>query len=300
LIYCRDILYQLCRDLSFVFVGGVRWRRAERPVRSASSRRKIGDWTAVGEWDFGRSPAELVGLCRERRGEILGEDRFTVVQLADDIVIKHRKDPLILRLRQLHIRSVCLREHDRLAKLAALGLRTPSPRGAAARFAGPILMEDILVTNYEKGMTNLGYTRRAGLPIDRSIAVPALIALAKDIRRVHDSGHYVNTLADRNVLVGPDGRYVVLDLDFAGRWGRPESDLGSLDKGLSRSLSRSDRLRLLAAYLGGEADAGERRKFVKRLDRMRHRVHKKGTIARWAHAMNRRLRSAPFLRRHLR
>lgn len=261
----------------------------------------MGEWTKVGRWDFGREPGELAALARARDGEVLHADRFTVVLRRGGIVVKHRAESLFLRLRRIGRGSSLVREHEALAALARLGLATVEPRGAAAAFSGPLVREEMLVTTYREGLASLGYARRAKRPVERAVAFPALERLARDLKRVHDAGFRVGTLADRNVLVGPGGEYAVLDVGRAGRRGRAAADLGLLDKGLSCTLSRTDRLRLLRAYAGGGADSARPiRALVAAVARERARFERRGPLRALARRVNRYLRQWSFLRSQLR
>jgi len=262
------------------------------------------EWTTVGRWEsgVGVAPEALAALARARDGEVLHADRFTVVLRRGDLVVKHRAESLFLRMRRAGRGSALVREHDALAMLARLGLATVEPRGAAARFdARPLglVREEMLVTTFRSGLESLGYARRAKRPIARGVAMPALLRLARDLRRVHDAGVRVGTLADRNVLVGPGGEYAVLDVGRAGRRGRAEADLGLLDKGLSHgTLSRTDRLRLLRAY-AGEPD-GDLRSLVAAVERERERFERRGPLRALLRRANRWLRTRSFLRSQLR
>jgi hypothetical protein len=262
----------------------------------------MGAWTMVGRWDFDVAPGALAALARARDGEVLHADRFTVVLRRGDLVVKHRAESLFLRLRRIGQGSALVREHDALSLLAGLGLETVRPRGAAAIFSGPIVREEILVTTFRAGLASLGYARRAKRPVERSVALAALIRLAHDLKRVHDAGFYVNTLADRNVLVGPGGEYAVLDCGRAGRRGRAARDLGLLDKGLSSgTLSRTDRLRLLRAYAGeGAEGVVEYRPLVAAVASERARFERRGPFRALSRRVNRWLRKRSFLRSQLR
>ncbi len=257
-------------------------------------------WTDVGRWDFGLTPPDVVGLCRRRKGEVLNEDRFTVVLRYGELVFKHRAESLLLRLRSLSRGSSLIREHQGLEQLSSLGLRTVEGRAAAARFSGPLLVEELLVTTYREGMTSLGYARREKRPVDRAIVIPALTKLGKDLKRVHDAGYFVNTLADRNVLVGLGGQYAVLDVANFGRRGSREFDLALIDKGLRVTLSPSDRRRLLAEYLGPDVDPKALDDFAARVAQARRRIEKTRPLAVISKSLNRWLRQRSFLRSQLR
>lgn len=258
----------------------------------------MGEWTTVGRWDFGKSPDELAAIARARAGEVLHADRFTVVLRVGDVVVKHRAESLFLRLRRIGRGSSLVREHDALLSLARLGLETVEPRGAAASFGGLLVREEMLVTTFRAGLVSLGYERRAKRAVSRDVAMPALERLARDLRRVHDAGLRVRTLADRNVLVGPEGAYAVLDVGRAGRSGGAASDLGLLDKGLSCTLSRTDRLRLLRAYAGASANGS--RSLVAAVLSQRARHERRGPFRALARRVNRFLRQWSFLRSQLR
>ncbi len=254
-------------------------------------------WRATGRWDFGLSPEESAALARARTGEVLHADRFTTVLRRGDVVLKHRAEPLFLRLRRIGRGSSLVREHDALLLLAGLGLKTVEPRGAAARLSGALVSEEILVTTFRDGLASLGYARREKRPVPRGVALPALRALAADLRRVHDAGVRVGTLADRNVLVGPGGEYALVDVGRAGRRGSVAGDLGLLDRGLSRALTRTDRLRLLAAYAGGIEAA---RPLVAPVTAARERFEKRGPLRALSRQLNRWLRTRSILKNQLR
>lgn len=96
-------------------------------------------------------------------------------------------------------------------------------------------------------------------------------AVAKEVRRLHDSGLYTLDLQETNIMVEDDGsggfKVYFIDLEDFRRaatvtWARRVLNLVHLDRSIGRFLCRAARLDFLYAYLGERPARAEARKVV--------------------------------------
>jgi hypothetical protein len=167
--------------------------------------------------------------------------------------------------------------------LGAAGFNRPAPFAALeVRRAGAVaecylaceaLCDARILSSavFEAGSANPG--RRRAL----------LVAVAREVRRLHDAGLYTRDLQETNLMIeerpGAARRIWFVDLeDFRHArgqvsWHRRLTNLIHLDRSLGRFLSRAARMRFLCDYLGGDAlGHAERRRVALELLRLRARV----------------------------
>ncbi|SRR5579875_615904 len=107
----------------------------------------------------------------------------------------------------------------------------------------------------------------------------ALTAVARCVRRLHDSGLFTSDLQETNLMLerADDGvRIHFVDLDGFRQlvhvsWRRRRRNLVQLDRSVGRFMSRSERLRFLLTYLGPGWDRDAVRKLAARLMAERER-----------------------------
>src|SRR5439155_602885 len=156
--------------------------------------------------------------------------------------------------------------------LAAHGFVTPEPIAAIEFRRAGLLRRSFFVTREVAGAVTADVRWRSILADPdarrRRAARRALACALGDLfRRLHAAGLYHNDLKDVNVLTdGPAAapRLVLLDLERVralGRVGRRRrvKNLVQLARTLGRQASATDRVRFLAAYLGGTSTRPERR-----------------------------------------
>src|SRR5438034_1308560 len=156
--------------------------------------------------------------------------------------------------------------------LAAHGFATPEPIAAIEFRRAGLLRRSFFVTREVAGAVTADVRWRSILADPdarrRRAARRALACALGDLfRRLHAAGLYHNDLKDVNVLTdGPAAapRLVLLDLERVralGRVGRRRrvKNVVQLARTLGRQASATDRVRFLAAYLGGTSTRAERR-----------------------------------------
>ena len=156
--------------------------------------------------------------------------------------------------------------------LAAHGFVTPEPIAAIEFRRAGLLRRSFFVTREVAGAVTADVRWRSILADPdarrRRAARRALACALGDLfRRLHAAGLYHNDLKDVNVLTdGPAAapRLVLLDLERVralGRVGRRRrvKNLVQLARTLGRQAGATDRVRFLAAYLGGTSTRAERR-----------------------------------------
>jgi len=120
----------------------------------------------------------------------------------------------------------------------------------------------------------------------------ALDAVARCVRRLHDSGLFTSDLQETNLMLDrADGvlRIHFVDLDGFRRvarvsWQRRRRNLVQLDRSVGRFMSRSERLRFLRTYLGPGWHKAAVRKLVERLMAERERKEREVARRRLRHA----------------
>ena len=111
--------------------------------------------------------------------------------------------------------------------------------------------------------------------------------VAKEVRRLHDSGLYTHDLQETNIMIedDPTGGFKVYFIDLEDfrqcatvSWERRILNLVHLDRSIGRFLCRAARLEFLYAYLGTRPARAEARKIVAEvlgsraaIDRRKHR-----------------------------
>lgn len=162
-----------------------------------------------------RRVAVLTDPSEPRDGAARGRVRFAEIAPGERVAIRHYfRGGLFGRL----VRDLFLdpgrgfRELALYDRARAAGVPTLEPVGAVARRAGLLFWRLDLVTRAVAGAADLA--ARAG---DRR----AIEAAARAVRALHDAGIEHADLNLRNILIGPDGRAIVIDLDRARARGGP-------------------------------------------------------------------------------
>lgn len=163
-----------------------------------------------------------------------------------------------------------LRELRLLAELHGEGLRVPEPLGLVVRTVGAGAARGWLLTREIEGCEDLrGLLLR--LPPGDFGRAAALVAAGRAVRALHDAGVLHADLHVKNLLVhGESGAVTILDLDAAERLpgGLTREQRAVQILRLDRSflklaarsgapVSRTDRRRLVRAYLGGDRPTRE-------------------------------------------
>jgi len=151
-------------------------------------------------------------------------------------------------------RSPARREHDALTRLRALpgGAFAPEPLGWLEERAGGVLRSCVLLTRAVPGATDLASWLVATSP--KKARARVLADLAHRVRAMHDAGLADFDMHPRNVLVTPDGATLKVDCAKQRRRKAAASsadrarDLASLDVGLVRLASPSERAAFFASY----------------------------------------------------
>jgi Lipopolysaccharide kinase (Kdo/WaaP) family len=160
------------------------------------------------------------------------------------------------------------------AMLAARGFAHPEPLAAMDSYeAGSIRASYILSRAIPHADTlsrfALGPNEIKGRDVRRRKRISDTVA--KEVRRLHDSGLYTLDLQETNIMVDDDGsggfKIYFIDLeDFrdAGTvsWEHRVMNLVHLDRSIGRFLCRAARLDFLYAYLGKRPTRTEARKLV--------------------------------------
>ncbi len=171
------------------------------------------------------------------------------------------------RLRYFLLRSKARREHAIAARIERLGFEVAGPAAVGERRRMGVLERSYSVVREIDARDLVQFLRsdRLGVAERRSL-LERFGALA---RRLHDAGVDQEDFAPNNFLMRPDGALVMIDFERcdvrrralgAARW----TQLAKLHRrGLG--VSRSDRLRLLRAYLGDAAGREQRREAWQRI-----------------------------------
>lgn len=151
-------------------------------------------------------------------------------------------------------------------RVAATGVSTPRPLAVAERRRFGLPVESFLVTPFLAGSVPLPaiLPELAAAPRRRRALATALGELVGDL---HASGVHHADLKHSNLLVGPDGRVDLVDLDSLVPtrrliWRRRVRALGQLEAYsvvLYPWLPRTDRARFLQAYLARNPDVHAQR-----------------------------------------
>jgi hypothetical protein len=184
----------------------------------------------------------------------------------------------------LTLGSPARRAADAAARLAAHGIGVPEVCAAVDVRRGGLVTKSFFLTHEVSGAITLdrywaGLAGESDVRARRAARGALAHTLGGLFARLHAGGVYHNDLKDVNILAGGARlapTLTLLDLERVrfghGPLGRRRrvKNLVQLDRTLGRRASRTDRLRLLAAYLG-TADRAVRRAWVERVRRARAR-----------------------------
>src|SRR6266403_1975264 len=160
------------------------------------------------------------------------------------------------------------------AMLAARGFAHPEPLAAMDSYRfGAIRASFILSRALPRADTLSRFALGPNEIKGRNVRRRKLISdtVAKEVRRLHDSGLYTHDLQETNIMVEDDGsggfRIYFIDLeDFRHAttvsWKRRVLNLVHLDRSIGRFLCRAARLDFLYAYLGKRPPRAEALKIV--------------------------------------
>ena len=195
-------------------------------------------------------------------------EAHTLVQVWDHaghrIVTKIYRQPRWLLWRTFLLRSRALREFRNLEAAIAAGIRCVRPVAWDEERRGGIVFRSALATEYEADAPALKQVlATAPGPARRALAV----ACGRFVRAMHAQGLLGNRITPRNFLVvgaPAQAELVLLDLPAMLLYGRSllgtrTATLDVYDAAFSpnrrRQWSRPERLRLVAAYCGGDRHA---------------------------------------------
>jgi len=180
--------------------------------------------------------------------------------------------------------------------LREAGFRCAKPLAAMNEIRGgaivsSYLMSELLDRAQILSIFSLGYHSERLCEIARLRMIAQ--ALAREVRRLHDSGFYTLDLQQTNIMVEDSGAgpvFYFLDLEDFRRAIRVSErrrflNLVHLDRSIGRHVWRSTRLDFLYKYAGRPASRAERRELVRRYMRVRTSVessHARRRIARAA------------------
>jgi tRNA A-37 threonylcarbamoyl transferase component Bud32 len=160
------------------------------------------------------------------------------------------------------------------AMLAAAGFEHPEPLAAMDSYqAGAIRASYILSSALPHADTLSRFALGPGEIKGRDVRRRKRISdtVAKEVRRLHDSGLYTLDLQETNIMVEDDDhggfKIYFIDLEDFRRaatvsWNRRVMNLVHLDRSIGRFLCRAARLDFLYAYLGRRPARAEARKIV--------------------------------------
>jgi hypothetical protein len=181
--------------------------------------------------------------------------------------------------------SRAVRARRGLERLTLCGVESPALVAIAERRRAGIVLESFVLSEFRPDARPLPAAFAAGAqPPRRKRAL--LAALGDLLGALHAAGVDHPDLKPSNLLVGADGALALLDLDALVpprrlRWRRRVRALGQLEawsRDLGCGISRTDRLRVLRAYLArNPALAGERERLLHEADAWAAR-----RIAAWA------------------
>jgi tRNA A-37 threonylcarbamoyl transferase component Bud32 len=160
--------------------------------------------------------------------------------------------------------------------LRAAGFRCPEPYVALdVGRAGSILAAYLISEPLANAKTLSAFVDwwHPRLGLQRRWRRKTLVAVAREVSRLHDRGLFNSDLQETNLMLDDRGgelKIYFVDLDgfrLLKRvgWRRRERNLVQLDRSLGRFLSRSARLEFLYAYLGGKPERRKARTIVSRL-----------------------------------
>lgn len=183
-------------------------------------------------------------------------------------------------LEALLVGSPGRRAAEAAVRLAAAGVGVPRVCAAVEGVRGGLVTKSFFLAHESAGETLDRYWTRLleeGDATARRVARRVLaVRLGALFARLHAHGIYHNDLKDVNVLAhaGQDGpELTLLDLERVRFGGAPVGrrrrvkNLVQLDRTLGVRASRTDRLRMLRAYLGAEAGRMDRRAWAERVRR---------------------------------
>jgi len=193
----------------------------------------------------------------------------------DPVFIKRVEIPSWRRGMYARIRgSRAARSLAGAAMLAARGFAHPEPLAASDSYEAGAIRSSYLLSRAISGADTLsrfalGPGEIKGRDVRRRKRISDTVA--KEVRRLHDSGLYTLDLQETNIMVEDDGsggfKIYFIDLeDFRHAatvsWNRRMMNLVHLDRSIGRFLCRAARLDFLYAYLGKRPARAEARKIV--------------------------------------
>ncbi len=169
------------------------------------------------------------------------------------------------RLRYFGRASKARRESERARRVAERGFEVAAPLAVGEERRFGLLRRSLSVIAERQGADLRALLAAPELPRDRRRRLLRAFALLS--RRLHDAGVDQDDFSPNNFLATPDDALVLLDFERCSV-GRALGDRRwTLLAKLARHplASRSERLRFLAAYLGDECPAAERRAAAERI-----------------------------------